>query len=660
MDHTTLGHAQPAEIIERKNEPGARKTSDSDSSPAAGARMSGRFARVYAPLAACLLPFAAYIATMSRGLAWGDGIELSAVCATLGIAHPTGYPLFTMLGHAFTWLPVGSVYFRVTLMCGASVALASLLLYWIFMRLGGERWSKAFPSEAGRAALALAGALTFAWSRGPWGQATLTEVYSMQVAFECAGIAVALWVLARGGGGSGAKGSALGAGGGKSGGALPLAVFAFILGLAVTHHLLLLTLGPLFAVVAWVSIVGRARLEALRPQSTRRSGWGPLSLRYGAASALGFVIGLLPWVYLPVRASQSPALNWGDPSSFEQFRWVVTGGEFRTYRLLKSSPGHDFTGEEYRDFFLARIGQLSRYVGGQIIRPADQDNPVYGFLILFAVVVSAWGFRVLWRRDRALVFGVGGALGLYSVVLFTYNILDIEDYFAGFYAYLWLAMWMGVADLVCLGAGEWSRLGEAARARRVAWLALAIPAAAFFFNYKESDRSRESLPDLYAVRLMRNLPAGALLLTGGDMDIYTAWYLQEVEDERPDVLVYGANFVSNKWYMARFRGRNLGSRHVGVAPGPPTTDVAFVNALSRSVIEPNLAAGTQIFTTLDIPAFARRYHLEPYQALLTPEEVEQILAQGVLAMPPPILYRVEPPGGSSAAPAPSPSSAKTE
>lgn len=51
------------------------------------------------------LSFVVYLFTMSRSIPYIDGGELTTVLWTLGIAHPTGYPLFTLLGYAFVHIP---------------------------------------------------------------------------------------------------------------------------------------------------------------------------------------------------------------------------------------------------------------------------------------------------------------------------------------------------------------------------------------------------------------------------------------------------------------------------------------------------------------------------------------------------------------------------
>lgn len=52
--------------------------------------------------------FAVYLKTLAPGVHFIDSGELAAVACTLGIAHPTGYPLFTLIGWLFSNLPIAS------------------------------------------------------------------------------------------------------------------------------------------------------------------------------------------------------------------------------------------------------------------------------------------------------------------------------------------------------------------------------------------------------------------------------------------------------------------------------------------------------------------------------------------------------------------------
>ena len=47
-----------------------------------------------------------YLFTIAPSVVQIDSGELAAVQATLGIAHPTGYPLFTIVGYIFSLIPL--------------------------------------------------------------------------------------------------------------------------------------------------------------------------------------------------------------------------------------------------------------------------------------------------------------------------------------------------------------------------------------------------------------------------------------------------------------------------------------------------------------------------------------------------------------------------
>ncbi|KAJ7406363.1 hypothetical protein BTVI_65747 [Pitangus sulphuratus] len=77
---------------------------------------------------------ALYAATLPPSLPGGDAGELITAAYELGVAHPPGYPLFTLLAKVATGLlPGGSPASRVNLLCGfLGAAAASLLFYTVF------------------------------------------------------------------------------------------------------------------------------------------------------------------------------------------------------------------------------------------------------------------------------------------------------------------------------------------------------------------------------------------------------------------------------------------------------------------------------------------------------------------------------------------------
>ena len=62
---------------------------------------------------------AVYTFTAARDIVVGDMPELAAVAANLGVAHPPGYPLLTLMGHLFSAVPLGPVPFRINFASGS-------------------------------------------------------------------------------------------------------------------------------------------------------------------------------------------------------------------------------------------------------------------------------------------------------------------------------------------------------------------------------------------------------------------------------------------------------------------------------------------------------------------------------------------------------------
>lgn len=78
---------------------------------------------------------AVFTLTLPRSLPGGDSGELITAAHELGVAHPPGYPLFTLLASlTITLFPFGSVAYRVNLLCGLFGAVAASLLFYTVFR----------------------------------------------------------------------------------------------------------------------------------------------------------------------------------------------------------------------------------------------------------------------------------------------------------------------------------------------------------------------------------------------------------------------------------------------------------------------------------------------------------------------------------------------
>ena len=231
--------------------------------------------------AAGLAAFVLYVLGACRTIYVGDSGELVAAVHLLGIPHPSGYPLYVLLGKLWTLaVPIGSIAFRMSLFSAACGALAVGLLHRLGLRLGL------------RPAAAAAGALLFAVSPSFWGEANVQRVYTLNAVFVVLAAAAAVrWR--------------------ESGGDRDLLWAAFLCGLGATNHTFMALMAGAIGLFAL----------ATRPSLVRQ--W-----RLVLAGAACFAAGLLPYAYLPLRSRMEPRLDWGNPETWTAFRDVVTRRDF--------------------------------------------------------------------------------------------------------------------------------------------------------------------------------------------------------------------------------------------------------------------------------------------------------------------------------------------
>ena len=112
--------------------------------------------------------FVLYGMGASRTIYVGDSGELVAAVHTLGIPHPSGYPLYALLGKLWTLLlPLGSVAWRMSLLSAVCAAGTSALVFAILRVAGAGRLAATFSC------------LLLAFGPSFWSQATVQRVYSL-------------------------------------------------------------------------------------------------------------------------------------------------------------------------------------------------------------------------------------------------------------------------------------------------------------------------------------------------------------------------------------------------------------------------------------------------------------------------------------------------
>jgi hypothetical protein len=120
-----------------------------------------------------------YVLTQAPGLFYTDVGELAAACKTWGVAHPTGYPLFTLIGHVWTFIPWFSAVEGLNILVAIYTAAAAALMVPVVRRIV----LLSIPSINEHTALlgAVYAAALFSVGATVWSQSTAVEVYSLNL-----------------------------------------------------------------------------------------------------------------------------------------------------------------------------------------------------------------------------------------------------------------------------------------------------------------------------------------------------------------------------------------------------------------------------------------------------------------------------------------------
>ncbi|GFO34861.1 transmembrane protein 260, partial [Plakobranchus ocellatus] len=247
-----------------------------------------------------LTTFTLYVKTLHPSLPGGDSGELVVAAHELGVSHPPGYPLFTLLSVlALHLVPVGSPVWRVNLLSAFLGASTSGVVYLLIYRL---------TKSLGAGCLGVA---MFSLSRLVWVWSCVAEVFSLN------NLMLALLML------TAVHFDTL-----EERTMKQMAyIGAFLCGLCLSNqHTSVLYIVFL---VPWVMFrLWNAKL---------------LSFALLVKLTLLFMLGLSPYLYLPVSSAVNKARwTWGDQSSLNGFLRHLLRQEYGTWDLLKDHRGQGF------------------------------------------------------------------------------------------------------------------------------------------------------------------------------------------------------------------------------------------------------------------------------------------------------------------------------
>ncbi len=443
-----------------------------------------------------VVALATYVATAAPDVLPADAGEFQLVATQLGVAHPPGFPLYTMAGHLFIrLLPFGTPAYRLNLF-SAVMAAGALVLTARATRIWARRLGARPPQALAcglAAALALGGATTF------WAQARIANIRTPSTLF----VALTLYALARFADASERQDADR-----------ALLLLGLALGLSLGHHPSLV-----FATLFYVGYVVATDPRLVR--QPRR--WWRL--------ALAIPVGVLPYLYLPIRGAMDAPLA---PPALD------TPAGFLNHALARGFAGDMFAYANPTD------------LPHRLTLVPDLFLFQFNIVLLIAALI---GLVLLVRRDWRLFVLLAGSLIAHTFITITYRAPQTVEYLMPA-AYPIVAITAGLSAVLL--SDLFRRSPVPLRASAFAVLCSLVLLAALLNSWAHGPSFVELATDHTARRtvgpLLEQAPRGSLVLSDWHW-VTPMWYLQQVEGVRPDIEARYVYNVPGEHYRNTWRKR---------------------------------------------------------------------------------------------------------
>jgi len=238
-----------------------------------------------------------------------------------------------------------------------------------------------------------------------------------------------------------------------------------------------------------------------------------------------FILGLTPYLYLPIRSLANPYIDWGDPQTLERFLNVVTRRQFGSMRLDPSLPQAAYTLEMIManlktyfgwlisqfmviGFLLGLIGMIANYIKERKI--FIYFTLLFLFSGLFFVFMAAYPFQV--PQYVMYCTAILRRFMLPCFLIFTFwiglGIAQIEKW------QIKKPYKLVIITLICL-----------------------LPLSSLVVHYKKVDMSKYYFVDDLIRNIFRSIKPNSIIFANADTSLFSMWYMQGVEGLRPDIRI---------------------------------------------------------------------------------------------------------------------------
>lgn len=404
-----------------------------------------------------------------------DGLFIMAAYFN-GIAHPPGYPLYTLLGHVMTWLPFGSVAYRVHALSGLFGAFGCGVLWYVVYKLVPDK------------ACAYAASLVFGFSQMYWSQAIVAEVYTLNVLLTLLLLSSALNYVEKN----------------DKESIRTIKWMGLFYGLGLSNHWPLIILStPMLLSILW-------------PERKRLTG----QIIY----AIPFLLsGLLPYLWMVYRSQMDPEISfYGPVQSWADFWFIISRAG---YQQIDQSLSVGWWDKWLYCIF--------------ILRECVKQFGLAGAMLAVAGFCLQWRVLARYQSLSLFAGFIGNSFLLVMLLDFDYDLLH-SNLFRVYpiVAYSILSIWSAIGLFWLLNRTK-IYLGGKARENLFKPAAIVfLVALTFILNVRTNYRATDAWSENYARAVLDNLALHALFLAHGDSLVGPLGYLNQVENYRTDIELY--------------------------------------------------------------------------------------------------------------------------
>ncbi len=528
-----------------------------------------------------VLTLGIYLFTLCPTIYWEDSAAFSSVHVLLGIPHSPGFPLYVLLGRLFLLFPIANSALLSNLM---SAFWGSLSLVVLFLLISSPKWN--FEDKRNPILLlsTAVGILFLGFTSSFWLQAVRAEVYTLNLFFTLILILLSIkWAEVN----SFIDSNKI------------FLLFSFIFGISLTNHpLLIVTLTPAFL---WYYLMKDAKRFL-----------APKRLMLGTVFLL---LGMSVYLYLPIRAGLSPAVNWGNPHTVSGLISYL----FRTSQPTVASTDVGFP-------YLQRLG-------------FNLSFPVIQFGLAFFWLGVVGALRLYNTNRKTFIFTFG--IFLLNILTaswatdFSLRNYDLLGYLLpslSMFA-LWFALGMNFVLTWVMGNLKIAQtITEGEKNRHLnhgLWylliaIIILLPLIQVWRNYSGCNKRSQTWAYRYADQILMSVKKDAIILVGDDNTLTPLWYLNLASSKRPDVKILSITALCQTSYREQINKQYPG---IKLPPGE-TNDLGELALRINQLNSGNFPVYTTYFSTH--PDFVRHlipdgyiYELYPRKVILTDKDIRR-------------------------------------